>query len=135
MLPLISSLLSEENSSLASATHKTGVKLSSLESGTCQKSLKPFLHLCLALVRQVCRWGMDIIGFHYYFNELLVNWRYIQFHFTKNMDSTQQSSDIQKKIDMESPYISFYSFFRLSFAGLVPLSKKKNDRGSLREGF
>ena len=41
------------------------------------------------------------------------------------MDSTQQSSDIQKKIDMDSPYISFYSFFRLSFAGSVPLSKKK----------
>ena len=26
---------------------------------------------------------------------------------------------------MESPCISFYSFFRLSFAGSVPLSKKK----------
>ena len=32
---------------------------------------------------------------------------------------------IKKKFNMESPCISFYSFFRLSFAGSVPLSKKK----------
>merc|ERR1712243_543519 len=31
-----------------------------------------------------------------------------------------------KKIDMESPYISFYSFFRLSFRGSAPFSRKKN---------
>ena len=31
----------------------------------------------------------------------------------------------KKKFNMESPCISFYSFFRLSFAGSVPLSKKK----------
>ena len=53
---------------------------------------------------------MDIIGFHYYFNELLVNWRYIQFHFTKNMDSTQQSSDIQKKLTWSPPISHFIHF-------------------------
>ena len=37
----------------------------------------------------------------------------------------------KKKIDMESPYISFYSFFRLSFAGSAPFSRKKNWQGFL----
>ena len=76
---------------------------------------------------------MDIIGFHYYFNELLVNWRYIQFHFTKNMDSTQQSSDIQKKKLTWSPPISHFIHFLGYHLQDQPLfQEKKIDRGSPR---
>ena len=48
------------------------------------------------------------------------------------MDSTQQSSDIQKKIDMESPYISFYSFLGYHLQDQPLLQEKKIDRGSPR---
>ena len=75
---------------------------------------------------------MDIIGFHYYFNELLVNWRYIKFHFTKNMDSTQQSSDIKKKLTWSPPISHFIHFLGYHLQDQPHFQEKKIDRGSPR---
>ena len=67
---------------------------------------------------------------------LLMQWIW-KFCFSKNINSVQlcSASDIKKKFDMRSPCISFLIFFRLSFAGSVPFSEKKIDRGSPIEGF